>query len=81
MEGIYDIHWHDSSLVSCVEVPANDQLIFNVEYPEDWQANLFTKRAIAFTGFHSLEVNEIPFDGNPTLLSAEVVSSTSPLFQ
>lgn len=81
MEGISEIHWHDSALVSCVEIPLKDQLIFNVEYPEDWQANLFIKRAIVFTGFHALEVNEIPFEGNPTILSAEVVSSERGYFK
>lgn len=81
MEGISEIHWHDSELISCVEVPAKDQLILNVEYPEDWQANRFARRAIVFSGFHALEVNEIPFFGGPTILGAEVVGASGGYFR
>lgn len=74
MKGINDIHWHDCELESVIEIPKDDKLILNVQYPEDWDKNIFKPKSIIFEGYHSQEVNEIPFDGNPTILSVSVVS-------
>ncbi|MDO8330576.1 MAG: hypothetical protein Q7T36_08910 [Fluviicoccus sp.] len=67
---ISQIHWHDCVVVACIELPEKDQLVLTVEYPEDWERNQFSKRSIVFTGFHQMTINEIPFDGCPTILSA-----------
>ena len=29
--------WHDSKILSVIELPEKDRLIFNVEYPVDWE--------------------------------------------
>lgn len=73
MENINTIHWHDAEIESVVEIPSKDQLIFNIRYPEDWNQNSFVPKAIIFNGYHSQIVEEIPFDGKPTILSASIV--------
>lgn len=73
MENLNEIHWHDSEIESVVEIPAKDQLIYNVQYPESWDQNLFVPKAIIFSGFHSHAVEEVPFEGNPTILSASEI--------
>ena len=72
MSDIDDNHWHDCELGSVVEIPSKDMLVFNVQYPEDWDQNILVPRGIIFEGYHSQVVHEIPFDGNPTILGASV---------
>ena len=74
MNNINEIQWHDCELESVVEIPSKDMLIFNVQYPEDWKKNIFVSKGIFFEGYHSQVVNEIPFEGNPTILGASVVN-------
>ncbi len=73
MENLNEIHWHDSEIDSVIEVPAKDELVYNVQYPEDWSQNVFTAKAITFSGYHSHVVDEMPFEGNPTILAVSVV--------
>lgn len=72
MNDIDDIHWHDCELESVVEIPGKDMLVFNVQYPENWDQNIFVLRGIVFEGYHSQVVHEIPFEGNPTILGVSV---------
>ena len=75
-----DIFWHDCVIDSVIELPDKDQLALNVQYPSDWENNVFEPKCIIFEDYYSQEVNEIPFSGSPTILNAEVVSDiTSPL--
>ncbi|MFW0966354.1 hypothetical protein ACEV9L_25140 [Vibrio parahaemolyticus] len=68
-----EIHWHDCELLSMIEVPSQDELILRVMYPVDWENDEYEETDIVFSGFHSLKINEIPFEGNPTLLGLESV--------
>ena len=77
MENLNEIHWHDSEIESVIEIPARDQLIYNVQYPENWDQNIFVPKAITFNGYHSHSVEEIPFEGNPTILAVSVVKEES----
>ncbi len=72
MDTINNIHWHDSEIESVFEVPRRDELIYNVLYPENWERNEFVAKAIVFEGYHSQIVEEMPFEGNPTILGASV---------
>ncbi|GHA53412.1 hypothetical protein GCM10007086_29630 [Photobacterium aphoticum] len=61
-----------------IEVPSQDELILRVMYPVDWENGEYEETDIVFRGFHSININEIPFEGNPTLLgldSVEIVDS------
>ncbi len=73
MENLNEIHWHDSEIESVIELPDKDVLIYNIRYPENWDQNTFLPKAITFYGYHAHAVEEMPFDGNPTILSVSVV--------
>lgn len=81
MKEIDGIHWHDCELESVVEIPSKDMLAFNVQYPDNWEQNIFVSKSIVFEGYYSQEVNEMPFEGNPTILSATVLSEVGSQFQ
>ena len=53
MEDLNEIHWHDSEVESVIEIPAKDELVYNVQYPEDWNKNTFAPKAITFSGYHT----------------------------
>jgi len=77
MENLDGIHWHDSEIESVVEIPAKDQLIYNIQYPENWDQNIFVPKAITFNGYHSHAIEEMPFEGNPTILAVSVEKEES----
>ena len=81
MEEIDNIHWHDCEIESVIEIPSKDMLVFNVQYPENWEKNYFLSKSIVFEEYHSQEVNEMPFVGNPTILGATVLSEEGTPFQ
>lgn len=80
MEEIDEISWHDSQIVSVLEKPSKDQLIFNVEYPIDYEKSKYELKSIIFEEFFLYEIDEIPFDGNPTILDADVVKEVGSPF-
>jgi hypothetical protein len=63
-----DIHFHDSRLIRVVELAVSHDLLFEVEYPVDWENNVFKARVIAFRDVLNYRVDEGPFWGAPTLL-------------
>ena len=73
MENLNEVHWHDSEIESVIEIPAKDELIYNIQYPENWGQNIFAPKAITFSGYHSHVIEEIPFEGNPTILAVTIV--------
>ena len=73
-EALNNIHWHDCEIESVIEMPNKDTLVINVQYPENWENNEFAQKGIIFEGYHSQEVNEMPFEGNPTILDASIES-------
>ncbi|MCP3675074.1 MAG: hypothetical protein GY829_11485 [Gammaproteobacteria bacterium] len=81
MKEINLIHWHDCELESVIEIPSKDMLVFNVQYPESYEQNIFVSKSIVFVGYYSQEVNEMPFEGNPTILGADVLSEIGSPFQ
>ena len=44
MSDIDGIYWHDYELESVVEIPGKRTLVFNVQYPENWDQNIFVPR-------------------------------------
>jgi hypothetical protein len=64
------IHFHDSRLIRVVEVAETHDLLFEVEYPVDWENNVFESRTIAFLDVLNYRIEEGPSVGAPTLLEA-----------
>ena len=75
MKNFHEIHWHDTKVESVVERLGEDELVYVVDYPDDWEANVFSQREIIFSGYHSHSVDESPFCGNPTILGAAAVKN------
>jgi hypothetical protein len=65
-----DIHFHDSTIRRVVELADSHDLLFEVDYPVDWENNVFEVRVIAFRDVLDYRIEEIPFVGAPTLLDA-----------
>jgi hypothetical protein len=68
---INKIHWHDSVIKKVVELPSEERLLFEVDYPVDWEANIWQPHIIEFKNLHTYEIHEGPFSGSPTILGAE----------
>ena len=73
MEGLNEVHWHDSEIESVIEIPSKDELIYNIQYPENWDQDIFVPKSVTFYGYHSQAIEEMPFVGNPTILGVSVV--------
>jgi len=58
---IEDIHFHDCQIVRIVEVPEQDVLALELEYPVDWEANLFSAKTLIFHDVRGYFVEEGPF--------------------
>ena len=72
MKKLNEVHWHDSEIESVIEIPSKDELIYNIQYPENWYQNKFVPKSVTFSGYHSHVVDEMPFVGNPTILAVSV---------
>ena len=69
------IHFHDTQILRVIEDCIADTLTMEVEYPVDWERNVFERRLLVFDDVHSYQVFEQPFHGSPTILDVEVVAT------
>jgi hypothetical protein len=65
---VADIHFHDSVIQRVIEFPERDELAFEVDYPTNWENNVFEIRYIVFRDVLNYSVCEGGFVGKPTLL-------------
>jgi len=72
---ISTIHFHDTQILRVIEDCVADTLTMEVEYPVDWERNIFERRLLVFGDVHSYQVFEQPFHGSPTILDAEIVAT------
>ncbi len=73
---ISDIHFHDSQILSVIEDPQADTLTMEIDYPVDYDANIFEPHRLVFSDAYNYQVHEMPFDGCPTILEVEVMGTT-----
>ncbi len=71
---ISNIHFHDSELMKVIEDTATDTLTMEIMYPVDWEKGQFEKRRLIFNDALNYKVVEIPFQGSPTILDANIIS-------
>lgn len=64
-----EIHFHDSRIFRVIEDSEVGDLIFEVNYPVDWDNNIFEKRYIVFGDVLEYRIDEGAFLGAPTLLN------------
>ena len=72
---ISTIHFHDTRIVRVIEDCGADTLTMEVEYPVDWERNVFERRLLVFEDVHGYQVFEQPWHGLPTILDAEIVAT------
>lgn len=63
-----DLNIHDSQILKVIEDSQNDTIDFILEYPIDYENNIFEKRKLRFYDFLNYNINEIPFAGIPTII-------------
>ena len=62
------IHWHDSLIKKVIELPSEERLLFEVDYPVDWINQKWEPHTIGFENLYTYEIHEGPFAGSPTIL-------------
>ncbi len=65
---IDDFDFHDSQILSVTENTQDHYLDFLLDFPTNWQDNIFEKRILRFTEVIFYNIDEIPFFGQPTIL-------------
>ena len=65
---IEEISLHDSRIKSVTENPETNELTFNINWPKDWENNLFVDADLIFEDVLNYEVHEGPYLWNPTIL-------------
>jgi hypothetical protein len=69
-----DVHLHDATIIRVIERPAKSVLAFELDYPEDWENEVYVAKTLIFRDPLEYRVDEGPFHGSPTLLEANIVS-------
>ena len=69
------IHFHDTHILRVIEDCVADTLTMEVEYPVDWERNIFEKRLLVFDDVHGYQVFDGPFGGCPTILDASILDT------
>lgn len=63
-----DHSFHDSEIVKVTEFTAKQTIEFEISFPENWEENIFVDKILKFTVVTFYQIEEIPFEGNPTIL-------------
>ncbi|MCZ4696418.1 hypothetical protein DWB61_17365 [Ancylomarina euxinus] len=63
-----DFFIHDSEILNVSEDTLNDTLEFTVDYPIDFDNNIFEHRILRFYNFLNYTIKEIPLASRPQIL-------------
>jgi hypothetical protein len=74
----FDVWVHDARVLAVLELPSLCEVQYWLEYPVDWEQNIFDLRILRFLGVLSHQVKEGPFDGCPTLLESSTTEAQEP---
>lgn len=74
------IHFHDAIILKVVENTAEDTLTFEVDYPTNWDDNIFERRWLTFGDVLDYRVSEGPFHGSPTILNVQADETVEGLY-
>ena len=69
-----DLNLHDSQILKVIEDSNNNTLDFILDYPINYEENIFEKRNLRFYDFLNYKINEIPFEGTPTILEIKTLN-------
>ncbi len=65
---IQDFSFHDSGIVSVSENTRDQYIDFLLDFPVNWEENVFEQKVLRFTGVVFYSIDEGPFLGPPTIL-------------
>ena len=65
---IDDYSFHDSQILSVTENTQDHYLDFLLDFPTNWENNIFEPRILRFTEVIFYNIDEIPCFGKPTIL-------------
>src|SRR5688572_30696413 len=68
---IDDISFHDSQILKVIENPDGQILEFIIDFPTDWENNIFEHKILKFEGVTHYNVDGIPFSGLPIIFNIE----------
>jgi len=66
---INEISFHDSKVLKVIENPDEQTLDFFIDFPTDWENNIFEHKILRFKDVTFYSIEEIPFRGLPTILN------------
>ena len=66
---IDDYSFHDAQILSVTENSEQHSFEFLLDFPVDWDNNVFERKNLKFTDVITYSIEEIPFAGNPTILN------------
>jgi hypothetical protein len=64
---IDDFSFHDSQILEVKET-SEQTIEFLINFPIDWQNNIFEIKILRFKDVITYHIDEIPFEGKPTIL-------------
>jgi hypothetical protein len=70
-----DFSFHDSTILKVVEDTAGQTVDFTLDFPVDWENNLFAKKVLRFKDAIVYIKKEIPFLGQPAILEIKQLHS------
>jgi hypothetical protein len=75
-----DITFHDSQILQVTENPKENILDILLDFPTNWEENIFENKTLRFTDVIFYKVDEIPFSGSPTILDMINLGETKKVF-
>ena len=70
-----DFSFHDATILKVAEDTASQTLDFTLDFPVDWENNLFENKVLRFKDAIVYIKKEIPFLGHPTILEIKQLHS------
>lgn len=64
-----EISFHDSQILKVIENPSEQILEFIIDFPTNWEENMFEQKILKFENVIFYNVEQIPFDGLPSILN------------
>lgn len=75
-----DISFHDSQILQVTENLKENILVILLDFPTNWEENIFENKILRFTDVIFYNVDEIPFSGSPTILEIVDLGETKKVF-
>jgi hypothetical protein len=64
-----EVAFHDSQILGVIEATQDQTVDFSLLFPTNWEDNVFEMVTLRFYNVTFYRLDEIPFDGLPTILN------------